>query len=393
MPALRSDTTSDALLLKHRLLLLKELERAREAVAEQKARADELAREKAAIVSRASLLSRELIDSQRANDTALRRLLLAGAASADGGGGARAAGRAAHAEPAVGAQGRSASVGALSAEPLEPGTRNAGDISLATAASQILLLRKEVKFVQKQWAAARRERDALKATASESQGAAARELGKLRAEAALQRQRLTQAEASRALLGREIVLLRQQLRYRVSQGAADAAAALLLLPPEKRRGRPKRATGASASASAAGSTAASDDEREYDEPHNLEEALALVRALRTDAREAAGALAAVSAEKTVLSQRLLSEQEERVALMSDNYALQQQVTAVLCASCLVWACARACTCARASRMRVLSASVCVCVSAVCVCACVRARVRVRAVCVLRAARTRAHARG
>ncbi|KAG8467497.1 hypothetical protein KFE25_000813 [Diacronema lutheri] len=397
---------------KQRAMLATELDYLREALETQRALATSVINEKERVVAQFQALSRELIEANKANDAALRRLLLSrpsgagssaelgddGGGRARGGGGgnggsgaqsseppsparARAGGFAASGGNAHGMPSRpvsrSISTGSLSLNsaelaaayggagrcgdglgerrgggggagggggddgdgtygrgrerdtaaaaaqpPAPPPSSGRAEISLTSAASQILLLRREVKFAQKQWALARRERDALKANQSDSQSAAARELGAMRARCAAQHSQLAELRAGRALLTRELGMLRAILRYRVGQGDADAAGAAALLKPRA----PAHVAGGAAGADDGGW----DGELDYDGgalavPENLAEALDLVRSLRAEAYAAERRAASANAERTALSDRLLEEQEERVRLINDNHDLSKEV--------------------------------------------------------------------
>jgi len=314
---------------KHKEMLTTEMEYLKGALEQQRTLATNVIAEKEQVVSRAQLLSRELIEANKANDAALRRMLLAssGPQPSDGDGRDGRAHR--PSTDGRGVHSRSGSYGSLALDangqggsftqtPNPPVPRErSGDISLTSAASQILMLRKEVKFAQKQWALTRRERDALRSTQSESQKAAAKELAGLRAESLAMRARLGEEKATQALLGRELLALRHLLKYRANEGQADAVLAALLLASKPGGGKAKvglLVTGVD-DADNEGGVEGGEDEEEL--PTTKEDALALVRSLRTDLHSTRVSLALTKDERKGLSERLLKEQEERVRLINE----------------------------------------------------------------------------
>ena len=121
----------------HRELLLGQLDRLKESVAQEQTSNRMLRSEKSKLSGDMRTLAQQL-KQERAASNAVLAVRMGTEAPTDGSGAAKA-------EPAHGEHGA--------------GDRGTGGLTLASAASQILMLRREVKWLQKQWQSARRDQD------------------------------------------------------------------------------------------------------------------------------------------------------------------------------------------------------------------------------------------
>ena len=121
----------------HRELLLGQLDRLKESVAQEQTSNRMLRSEKSKLSGDMRTLAQQL-KQERAASNAVLAVRMGTEPPTDGSGAAKA--EAAHGEHGT-------------------GDRGTGGLTLASAASQILMLRREVKWLQKQWQSARRDQD------------------------------------------------------------------------------------------------------------------------------------------------------------------------------------------------------------------------------------------